>query len=200
MGKRITIASAIALVVTGLTTLFRETLIWALGKLLDQIPHPSASRIEAIIQAVPWTNVLGLLIIAVGVILGVRGSRMTAKSAPNGFAAMGARAGAIASFITNYRDTGRLWRERLPQIVPTVLDGNSLLLSFEKAGFEIPSFYTNEAERLAIGMQRYFSLMYPLIRDGHIDVAKASAEQIAKAAERAAVDFKPIEWWTSDSL
>lgn len=160
---------------------------------------PSAGAFVTTIFGSP----LAWFILAVGLFLTIRpiwtkAPDKSAEVAEAHVRGLGERAGAIARFITKYRGTGQLWRDGLPPLAPIVLDGRSLLMSFEKAGFVIPRFQTSETERIAVGMEHYFSLMYPFIRDGHSQTTMQHSGLIAKQAEESATSFVYDHWWTNN--
>lgn len=123
--------------------------------------------------------------------------RTTAEGAAAQARILATKAGLLARRIEEYRATRYLWRDRLPSLVPIVLDGTSLLISFEKAGFAVPLLETGEAERVAVGLEHYFSRIYPLIRDGHEQDARNCSTNFAESARRAALTFQPSNWWTA---
>jgi hypothetical protein len=75
--------------------------------------------------------------------------------------------------------------------------GTALLISFQKSGFSVPTFRTTQAERAAVGMEHYFTVIAPMIRAGHIDEAKSLSISLAQNAEQRSADFQPDQWWTS---
>lgn len=83
------------------------------------------------------------------------------------------------------------WRDPLNGIV---LTGKSVLITFEKAGFEVPTFPNYHAENAAYGMLAYFSAISPLLREGHQDEARSYAKSIAEQAEKSAKDFSKAIW------
>lgn len=149
-----------------------------------------------------FTSPLAWFVLLMGLYLAIRPfwlGKATAEKAPeHDFRALGARAGTLAYKISSYRHTGYLWRDRLPDIVPIVLDGQSALISLAKAGFEVPAFQSEDAARVAVGQQSYFNRIHPLIRDGHIEIALEQSRIFADQAELAATALQHGEFWTDD--
>ena len=111
---------------------------------------------------------------------------------------LGKRGLSIARQITSYRETKRLWRSDLPSIQPTVMDGVSLLLSFEKEGIAVPQFNAANPYAAAVGLEQYFSVISPLIRDGHIQEMREAAPDLAKAADQVCHNFSGDRFWTAN--
>jgi hypothetical protein len=87
-----------------------------------------------------------------------------------------------------------LRQETADEVIELVRDGQSLLISFAKAGLSIPRFNTNSAEQVLIGQQEYLSALCPLIRDGHLEDIEAIAAEVAKRAEEVALGFDKGNW------
>ncbi len=116
------------------------------------------------------------------------------------YLALASDAGMVAHNITTYRATKRVFRDMLPAFLPMLHNGMALLLSFQKEGFYVPSFHTSEGERVAVGMEHYFTVIAPLLRAGHIDEAKGLSASLSQEAERRSQSFQLDKWWTSNEF
>ncbi|WP_417323161.1 hypothetical protein [Erythrobacter aureus] len=82
----------------------------------------------------------------------------------------------------------RAWiqNERDP-LADVVRDGASLLLTFEKAGFHVPDFFSLDlVHQRAACLHAYLDVVMPLLRDGHGQEARKLAFDASRNAEKAA--------------
>jgi|APCry1669188879_1035177.scaffolds.fasta_scaffold133865_1 hypothetical protein len=200
MGRKGLLRSGIALAITGLIALFRETLFWVLGKALDWATAGHVKSVQALAVTIPWVNLIALILVAGGVFLSVKASRMQrAQEGNENIKLLANRAGQIATYIVQYRDTSSFNRPRLPNLSLTLMDGIAVLMAFEDAGFPIPDFSSpRDGNQIAVGMQIYFGLMYALLRDGNVKRARDDGEGIKNAAQKACDELSPGQWWTND--
>ena len=197
--KGVTVGSAIAVCIAGFGILFREAVSWAVGKALDVSPLPKLAGGAVNWQAIPWLNTLAIGLLALGVSLFFHGGRMqTAKAepAPDPYLELTNKAYQIAQYITQYRATKSIFRTDLPELGPTLREGVSAMVSFDKFGFAIPDFGQCDGYQVAGGMECYLGAMAPLLRAGHADVAIASAPKISRDAESVSAQISPQTWWT----
>ena len=187
---------------TGFGLIFREAVGWAVGKVLDLLPLPKNAAGVVNWAAIPWLNALAFALLAVGVYLFWRGGRMrpAINAPPNPFPSLATNANIVSQNISNFRATKRVFRDMLPDFMPIFHQGLALLVSFEKNGFAVPSVESDEAERIAIAMQHYFTTIAPMLRAGHIDEAKGLSVPLAQSAEQRATTFQPNQWWTSNDF
>lgn len=197
--KRLTVGSAIALFVSAFGLLFRESVGWIVGKILDHLPLPKSASGVVNWAAIPWLNMLAFGLLALGVFLFYRGGKMQVATivAPNPYSALSARAYRVAGEISGYRNTRGLYRNRLPDLVPIVREGTSLLISFEKAGFPVPRLTSSDAAKVAVGLEHYFGSIAPLLKDGHSDVAINGAQTISNTADDLSESLQMDKWWTA---
>jgi hypothetical protein len=200
--KGLTVGGAITVCAAGIAILLRESVGWLVGKALDHLPLPRGADGAVNWDAVPWLNTLAFALLALGVFLFYRGGRMQAADIvqPNPYPALGADAAAVSHNITTFRATRPIFQDRLPPLLPMLHEGVALLVSFEKNGFSVPRIQSTQGERVAVGMEHYFTVMAPMLRAGHIDEAKNLSASLAEAAQQRAADFQPNQWWTSRDL
>lgn len=110
------------------------------------------------------------------------------------------RAFNIVQRVRHQRDAS--WSQRHFGIEPigdVIRDGWSYLLLFEAEGFSVPNLvFQNQPERTALAMEVYFSALHPLLRDGHIAVAKQNSPQIGENAITAGRELKNTDWSGND--
>ena len=113
----------------------------------------------------------------------------------NPYRVLWTRADNIVGRVRQQRNDG--WRLRLlggEPVTDVTRDGFSTLLMFKQQGFAIPTFNTNSAEKIAIGLEHYFATMMPLLRDGHIEMARTTAPETSNVAESQAARFQLKDW------
>lgn len=110
---------------------------------------------------------------------------------------LGDRALSISQFFQQYRNTKTIWRSDLPSIQPKVIDSVSLLMSLEKIGFVVPKLTGDNPYANAMALEAYFSVVGRMIRDGHVEEMRNSAQQVANDAEQAAARFTNERFWTA---
>ena len=166
-----------------------------LKPLTDAMPRLGQLVADTFAQPAAW------FVLLMGLFFVVRPLWTPKPNVPsNPYPVLGQSAEAISHNITTYRGARRVFRQSLPAFMPMLQQGWALLVSFEKNGFAIPQFQTREAERIAVGMEHYFTVIAPMIQAGHIDEAKQMSAALSKASEWRASDFKPEQWWTSNEL
>jgi hypothetical protein len=178
------------LVLTALAVAFA---LWGtfLEPLTNAVPTMGKLVADTFSQPAAW------FVLLMGLFFVVRplwASKPTVRSNP--YPALAQNADVISHNITTYRGTRRVFRDMLPSLMPTVHQGLALLVSFEKSGFSVPNFETREAERIAVGMEHYFTVIAPMLRAGHVEEAKGLAVSLSEAAEQRAVTFQTNKWWT----
>jgi hypothetical protein len=182
-------------VVGGLILFGKETLLWVWNKVLDAfstgLPEGGVS-----VAALPWQHILASILTLSGLSLLFWPSGK--KERANPYSELWIRADNVVARIRHQRNEGRWIRLAGGEPVTDVArDGISTLLLFAKQGLATPVFQTTSAERVAVGLEHYFSTMIPLLRDGHIETATACAAEVSKVAEGAAASFK-LEKWSND--
>ena len=111
---------------------------------------------------------------------------------------LGDRAWHIQQQIRSYRNAGSYMRSSLTPLTDTVIAGNSLLVSFQNAGFAVPHFDTKVPERWAMGLEVYLSAMIPFLSDGHFELAKKGSTAVSERAQDLAVSTKVEDWLGND--
>ncbi|HEX8240352.1 MAG TPA: hypothetical protein VF574_11495 [Allosphingosinicella sp.] len=176
----------------------RETLSWAWDQALDGLTHGLSAKS---IAAFPWQTAGATVLVAVGVLLLLWPS----KPKPRKLSSEEARAERLRKLsidaermvhrIRDIREVKWLRQETGDEIVDLTRDGQSLLLTFAKAGLPIPKFTTNSAQRVLIGQHEFFSTLGPPLRDGHLENIDALAGEVAARAEQAALSFDLETWY-----
>ncbi len=111
---------------------------------------------------------------------------------------LGKRAGQISDYITRYRDTRRLYRGRLSPIEPMVMNGISLLMSLEKQGITVPKLNAANPYAAAVGMELFFRVISPLIRDGHVKEMIEASHDLATQADQVCSSYSSERFWTAN--
>jgi hypothetical protein len=164
----------------------RETVLWAFYKILDFFASKEGG---VTLAAVPWQNVAATLLGLIGFGLVVWPSKAGKQASK--YDRLVARSQYLVARIRNQRKAHYIRRDLEP-LTDVCRDGFSTLVMFAECGFAIPNFQTTEAERIAVGLEHYFATIGPLLRDGHVKMAKEQAPAISEraVAEGAALDMK----------
>jgi hypothetical protein len=171
----------------------RETVVWAFNRLLDFF---ASNEGGATLAAVPWQNVVATLLGLFGLTMVLWPSKRVVKVSP--YSALWQRGQNVVARIRQQRNRGAWLRVMNGEPLTDVTrDGISTLYLFAEQGLATPQFSTNRAEKIAIGLEAYFSAMIPLLRDGHIERALVYAPDASERAQREAVSFN-LQNWTDD--
>lgn len=155
----------------------KETVLWAWNQFLDFVSTGAGGAMT--LASFPWQNAIASLLALIGSALVLWPNKA------------GKRASKYDRLVHRSQYlVARLRKQREPQYVRHVIepltdvcrDGASTLVMYDQLGFAVPHFTTNEAERIAVAMEHYFSTMFPLLRDGHIQIARNQAADIAEQA------------------
>lgn len=157
----------------------RESIGWALGKMLD---HAQWAQLMTILTSIQWQDAFSLLLFLAAVVLLV----WPAKRQPKKIELLARDAQAWLHRFDRSKG-GRLgsWERRRSESFDALSrDAMSLLLSFSKNRFSVPDMFPEECEGRCEVAAEYFSAVVPLIRDGHTREAfKLSATIAAQAVK-----------------
>jgi hypothetical protein len=182
-----------AIVIGSLVPFGKETLAWGWSKLLDALSTGSAN---VTLMAIPWQNLIASVMGIVGLVLLFWPSKKAKKlSRTAQFYALYEKADYFVSRVRHDRRLDWYERERRENLGDLARDGLSLLLSFQDAGLPIPVFETRSAEKMCIGMEVYFSLLKPFMRDGQIKQVDATVVGVVEHAENTCDAFDPETWF-----
>lgn len=167
----------------------KETLLWAWNRLLDFFTGGGGG---VTIANLPWQNIFASMFAVTGLAILFWPRKKVAKVDP--YARLAERARGIVQRIRRQRQNPFLPSIGGEPLTDVCRDGSSLLMLFAQQGIHTPRFNTDEAERVAIGMEAYFSAMFTLLRDRHIDLAIAQSPAISDRAENEAATFNYEDW------
>ncbi|AJA08490.1 hypothetical protein SKP52_07855 [Sphingopyxis fribergensis] len=187
--KRLTIAGL--LVAAGLF-LANETAAWVLNNALDWLRQNWA--------LIPWMQIVGLVALASGVLVVVWPRKKTPPPPPPPTRSARIRAAfnqgkAIADAVSKDRRLKSFMLDYARDLTVLAANADSVFLTLEKEGFPVlrcPDVLN--AENYLVGVQGYFSTLYPLIRDGHFDEAEGLASDVAAGLVEQMRSFNPRNW------
>jgi hypothetical protein len=192
-GKKLTMGGGVAAFVAAFGLIFKETVGWFVGKILDFLPLPKDAVGAVNWSAIPWLDMLAFALLALGVYLFWRGGKMQSlrpKSSEETSLIYLQNAG--ENMIDRLRDSRRApWDDPLVDII---LDARSLLLSFKKVGFQTPVFGNVRAEQEAFGLIVYFVPINSLLKEGHKDEARQQSQSISDNAGAQCAAFQWGKW------
>lgn len=176
----------------------RETVIWTFNKTLDAASSGVRGGFHFV--SLSWQNGAAAVLALSGVILiAWPRKKVPVVSPEDELSGLWISAENIIQRVRNHRSTRWYARDRLEPLSDIARDGIALLVSFEKAGFQVPVFHGGYAEQVAVGLEAYFSSLVPFMRQQHISEARALAPDAAQRAVSTANTFKPeSEWFNPD--
>lgn len=173
--------------------LANETVAWIWNKALDWLRGNWAT--------LPWFQILGMLILVSGLalVLWPRPKVPTPAPPPSRAARVWQvfqKGNRLADVITKDRKLAYYMRDDARD--PDVLAANaaSLSLSLEKEGFPaLPTPTDLPAYSYLVGVEAYFSTLFPLVRDGHIEEAEETAAELVASLGPQMRAFNTYNWF-----
>jgi len=173
----------------------RELLAWAFNKMLDA--GLAGWRSGWLLVVENWQVALGVVLMLCGSVLLFWPKKKPLPTPKENPASLVKSSLNVVSQIRRHRDTRYYSRSHLPPITDLTSIGDAVLLSFNKRGFTVPHFADRFAECAAVGMESYFALLIPLLRQGHYDEARDISASASEHAESVAEQFDPSNWFLS---
>lgn len=170
-----------------------ETLAWVWTQALDWL--------RANWSDIPWSQLVGAVALFAAVVIAFWPREKRSEPAPPPsrearLAVIFQGGKKLTDIIVKQRRLPSFMREH--SINPTTLAANaeSLFLSLEKIDFPTPRRYGDvSAESYLAGAEAYFSALCPLIRDGHVAEAEATAEEMMEGLGKEMRSFDPHLWF-----
>ena len=185
------IAGGLLLAASGLFG--KETFAWVLGKGLDFV---SQGADEMTIGAFPWQNALATVMALVGAYLAFWPTKRPTKVTRQERLRQLSRS--ADHFVSRVRfSRGLEWSQRPgnESALDMARDGQSILIFFKEHGLAVPTFQSQWAENVCVGMEEYFTALIPFMRDGHVSQVEASMHNAVRRAENAASTFIAEKWY-----
>lgn len=171
----------------------REFLVWAYGKALEGLFTSTGSFYSFLTDS--WQNAFGIALMLVGLTLTFFPRRQSPDVSLDPSIHMHASAVAIIERVRAHRSSPWFRQQNLEPIEDIARAGLAVLVSFQKTGFAVPRFDCPYFEQVAIGLERYFSVLLPLMSQGHLEEAKLASTPAAEQATEVANHFKPQLWF-----
>lgn len=187
--KRLTLAGL--LFAAGLF-LANETAAWVLNKMLDWLRQNWAS--------IPWMQMVGLVALTSSVFLIVwpRKKGPPAKPMPtrqDRIRAVFNQGKVLADAVGKDRRLKSFMLDYARDLNILAANADSIFITLEKEGFPVlRSPDKLDVASYLVGVQAYFSTLYPLVRDGHFEEAEDLANEVAATLVEQMRSFDPRNW------
>lgn len=178
--------------------LAREALVWAYNKTLDAAGAGIQGGLD--FASASWLNAGAFLLIGVGVILLLwpnKPKEEGSRKEHDDLSALKRGAVSVIRRVRGHRSTRWYSRDRLEPVADIARSGLAVLVSFDKNGFKVPHLEVTYAEQVAIGLEAYFSILLPLLANGHPHEAILASDSASQEAEQAASAFDARGWFHS---
>lgn len=186
-----------ALLIAG-AFLGRETLVWGFNKALDAASVGITSGISFI--SLSWQNGAALALISVGLILVVWPKPKKPVLVPESYEHLLSGAASIINRVRAHRSAKWFERDRLEPTTDIARAGIAVLMTFQKAGFEVPRLQFQYAEQVSVGLEAYFAALIQMLAQGHYAEAKASSHAASQHAVTVAQNLNLNEWFFYPNL
>lgn len=190
--KRLTVAG---LLIAAGAFLLNETASWLWNNALDWLGQNW--------DTIPWMQLIGLLALLCGVLVLTWPRKKLPAPPPElsrnqRLAAAFKQGKAISDAIGKDRRLKHFMLDYARDLNVLAANSDSVFITLEKEGFPVlRSPDRLDTESYLVGVQSYFSTLYPLIRDGHFGEAESLAGEIASALVEHMRSFDPKQWFHS---
>lgn len=184
-----------ALLIAG-AFLGREALVWAFNKALDAASAGVRSGIS--FATFSWQNGAAFTLVVAGLTLVLWPKPKKPTPVSEHYDHLWSGAASIINRVRAHRSAKWFERDRLEPTTDIARAGLAVLLTFQKAGFEVPRLQCQYAEQVAVGLEAYFAALIQMLRQGHYTEAKASSQSASEHAMQVGQRFNTQEWFYPD--